>query len=158
MDMLLARNAFRPDGIFSGLQPDPSVVASTTFPGFPAQATSIMHAYQRPDGKWDSKLQPGEYVCQRGVWRLRNAIEDIETFEILGVVDWAGGRHTDVLFHPGNFDESSEGCVCPGFKIITNPLKKDGSLMVTDSLNAFRAFMKLQQGLDQFRLRVTGSP
>lgn len=54
------------------------------------------------------KIPEGTYNCLKGIHKLHSG-EQIKTFEILGVPD-----HTGILFHYGNIQEDSNGCVLLG--------------------------------------------
>lgn len=97
-DLVLRRIAYRPDGIFSVLLLD----------GAPRFVT-LEHAYQNPSG-WQPIIPAGEYQCQRGTHQLTSS-GPFETYEVTGV---AG--HTGLLFHWGNANKDSEGCVLVGMQ------------------------------------------
>lgn len=133
--MILSRMTKRPDGIFSQLLDDNGNQVSCT----------LEHAF--PDGKggFEPVIPPGTYTCVRGLHRLEHMTEDFETFEITGVQG-----HSQLLFHWGNWNKDSDGCVLTGSSIdkIVTPW------MVTNSRFTFAKFMELNQGLDQFPLTV----
>lgn len=126
MNLSLGRVKKCADGIFSKISE--------------LELCSIEHAYVQPDGSWEPKIPPGTYICIRGIHCLSNGIP-FETFEITGVEG-----HTGLLFHCGNTNAASEGCVCTGGEIVGN--------MVTHSRIAFAAFMTAQEDVDQFLLFV----
>lgn len=130
MDLKLNRREFRDDGIFSELCNDKGEVISHT----------LEHSYNNLP-----KLIDGTYTCVRGPHRLHNMTQDFITFEITGVVG-----HTDILFHWGNFNADSEGCVLLGEAIASS----DKGQMVTNSRAMFKEFMDLQDGIDSFQLIV----
>ena len=123
-------------GIFSYLLGDADIV----------EAVTLEHAY--PEGEiYIPKIPSGSYKCVRGPHRLHGMTEDFITFEITGVEG-----HTNLLFHWGNYNKDSEGCVLLGKTKILMP---DGvSSMITESRAAFNKFMDLQNGLDEFQLEV----
>jgi len=131
MDMFLKRNAAVAEGIFGSL---------STAGGTHLFAT-LEHAYEQPDGTYAPKLPPGTYACVRGQHQLAHMAQPFTTFEITGVPG-----HTNILFHVGNYNEDSEGCVLVG------AVRSDN--MITHSKMAFEAFMDLQSGVDQFNLTV----
>ena len=134
---ILHNREFRADGIFGDF----------TFAGddHPFMVT-LQHAYQQTDtGAWMPKVQPGTYTCVRGIHALHNGIP-FETFEITGV---AG--HSGILFHPGNFNADSEGCVLCGQTQLT---QANGEDMITGSVVEFHAFMARLAGVDSFMLQV----
>lgn len=138
MDLTLKRLELRPDGIFSNLKDDNNVVIAVT----------LEHAYAAsPNGsEYLPKIPPGTHICVRGQHRLHNMTQDFTTFEITGIP-----RHTNLLFHWGNYNNDSEGCVLLGK---TTLLLSDGSQMITASKAAFSDFMDLQKGVDKFILTV----
>lgn len=128
----LRHTDFRPDGIFGEF----------TFDGDPGRfCVTLEHSY---DGQ--PKLQPGTYTCVRGTHTLHNGVP-FETFEITGVAGHAG-----ILFHAGNFNRDSEGCVLVGHTIAINPAT--GDEMITGSKDEFAAFMARFEGVDSWQLEV----
>jgi len=100
--LFLHHRQFRPDGIFGELvDSDGNIIAQT-----------LEHAYGNDADGWIPKIIDGEYLCVRGMHRLHNKTEDFETFEITGVEG-----HTNLLFHCGNYDNDSDGCVLLGLGI-----------------------------------------
>ena len=136
MNLILQRNTYRADGIFSTL---------TAWEG-PFTADTLEHAYDDGTGGYGPKVHPDVYTCVRGLHRLHNMAEDFETFEISGVVG-----HTDILFHWGNYNRDSEGCVLVGKSL---SMQGDGTQMITSSRVAFAELMALQEGVDSFQLTV----
>lgn len=142
MDLVLRRLHYRVDGIFSALEDDS---------GF-QRFISLEHAYAHTDGSYHPIVRAGVYTCQRGPHRLHGMTNDFETFEIQGV---AG--HTGILFHWGNWNDDSQGCVCVGrtFQLLANPrhgMKMEK--MVTNSRETFSSFMGLQKEVNSFQLTV----
>ena len=107
---------------------------------------TLEHAYAAPDGAWRPKIPPGVYRCVRGSHRLHSG-PAFDTFEVTGV---AG--HRGILFHVGNFNSDSEGCVLCGQKEAVDP--NTGQTMITGSRVAFAAFMQRLEGEDEFTLTV----
>lgn len=136
MNLRLQRLQARADGIFSDLFDDQGELLAQT----------LEHAYEQENASWQAKIPCGTYTCRRGLHRLHGMAEPFETFEVLGVPGCAG-----ILFHWGNFDRDSEGCILLGNHIAR---AEDGSQMVTDSRKAFGKFMVLQGGIDEFTLTV----
>ena len=131
MDLILTNTDFNADGIFGTLtDSNGSIIAYT-----------LQHAYEQPDSTYAPKLYNGTFICQRGEHRLEGMDHDFTTFEITGVEG-----HTDILFHSGNYNDDSAGCVLLGSERFGN--------MVTNSRNTFNNFMNLQDGIDQFTLTV----
>ena len=132
MDVELVRTAFLPEGIFGLLSPDGASLLLYT----------LEHSYSDGTG-FVPKIPPGTYTCVRGIHQLAGMAQPFETFEIQGV---AG--HTNLLFHVGNYNQDSEGCVLLG-------LSRQDNTTILHSKEAFDAFMKLQDGVDQFTLTVS---
>lgn len=131
MDLKLHRSEYKTDGIISEL------ISGNT----KCIARTLEHSY---DSK--PKLPPGVYKCVRGTHKLHDGVP-FETFEITGVPG-----HSGVLFHPGNWNKDSEGCVLLGDAVTTS---KQGT-MITNSKTVFHEFMSLQTGVDSFTLTVQG--
>lgn len=136
MDCILIRKEKRCDGIFSVLTNE----SATSM-----LAITLEHAYRNDDGTYSPKLPNGVYTCVRGTHQLHDGKPFI-TFEITNVPG-----HTGVLFHIGNYNEDSEGCVLVGKGY---GWKDDGGKMIVDSGKAFKAFMDLQTCIDSFTLTV----
>lgn len=125
--MILTRTRFVQAGIFGELtEDDGSHVAWT-----------LEHSYD-----CQPKLPDGKYVCVRGHHQLHSG--PIETFEIVGV-----SGHSGILFHPGNSEGDSEGCVLLGTSV------SGDSLLASKA--AFEAFLALVASVDSFQLTVTSS-
>lgn len=101
---------------------------------------TLEHAYQDYSGKWVPKLPSGNYSCVRGIHRLKDMVP-FETFEITGVEG-----HVNILFHPGNYNEDSEGCVLMGKERVGN--------MITESRDTWSQWMAVMVGIDSFQLQV----
>jgi len=129
MTLRLRRIEFREDGIFSELYlPDGKILAHT-----------LEHSFASVP-----KLYDGTFNCVRGVHKLHNNVP-FQTFEITGV-----SGHTGILFHVGNWNDDSDGCVLLG----SGMAQSSKGQMVTGSMTTFTEFMTLLQGLDQFELIV----
>lgn len=131
MNLTLTRNEYREDGIFSTCTDEEGNEVAQT----------LEHSYGL-----EPKIPEGEYHCVRGVHRLNGMVGTFDTFEIQGIEG-----HTGLLFHWGNFNADSEGCVIVGQHKVT---QDDGTEMVTNSRQEFRDFMALQDGVDEFTLTV----
>lgn len=138
-------------GIFSRIQDEQKVI----------RWYGVEHAYQNASGLWLPKIPNGVYDCVLGTHTLPwhqlqidplladlgaklipgNLIQ-FQTYEITGVIG-----HTNLLFHWGNFNSSSEGCCCIGKTFAVN--------MVTDSRAAFVDFFKAQNGISKFSATFT---
>jgi hypothetical protein len=136
--MKLMRSQFRSDGIFSRLYNEHGVPIAYT----------LEHAYEQPDGTWAPKIPNGTFNCVRGEHQLHGMTQPFETFEITGVTG-----HVNLLFHAGNYDRDSEGCVLLGNAVVT---QGDGTEMVVNSKLTFSEFMSNLNGVNEFMLTVEG--
>lgn len=135
MNLLLQRVESRIDGIFSELR---SIDGETLF-------HTLEHAYNDGLGAMVPKLPDGVYKCIRGIHRLAHMSLPFETFEITEVPG-----HDHMLFHVGNFNFDSDGCVLIG----SGSIQLNGHQALTRSREAFKSFMDLQTGYDEFELTV----
>lgn len=139
MDLTLKRLAYRPDGIFSELFDESGIHV----------CFCLEHAYAFNGSGFLPKLPSGSYICQRGQHQLYGMPKAFETFEITGVPG-----HTDILFHVGNFNNDSEGCVLVGENILIGPA--NGIQTLSHSMTTFAKLMELQLGINEFMLEVIG--
>ena len=102
---------------------------------------TLEHAYLQADNSYLPKLPAGEYTCKRGQHRLASMTQDFTTFEIENVPG-----HTDILFHWGNTNSDSAGCVLVGKHIWGD--------MISNSRVTFSSFMEMLDGVDSFDLVV----
>lgn len=130
MTLKLNRIEFREDGIFSELLDESGKVLAHT----------LEHSYDLKP-----KLYDGAFTCVRGPHRLNGMTSIFETFEITGVKG-----HSNILFHWGNWNKDSEGCVLLGSGIA----QSSQGQMVTNSKVAFQEFMALLSGFNSFSLIV----
>lgn len=101
------------------------------------------------------KVIEGTYECVRGMHRLKSFFDkdgkqirpDFETFMVSKVPN-----RVNILFHVGNYEEDSDGCVLLGSAIGWKLDKKGKMLMASGK--AFENFMALLSGLDTFTLIV----
>jgi hypothetical protein len=142
-DVLLSRDDISEAGVFGRLQA----------PGLNLLQT-LEHAFNTsPAGNipdWQPKLAPGRYLCVRGTHALEDG-KKFETFEITGVPDFMGNPVKGILFHHGNWDRDSFGCVLTGEHRLFPTGKPP---MITSSDIAFKAFMNSMVGIDQFWITV----
>lgn len=110
---------------------------------------TLEHAFQGIGADWDYHplIPPGIYTCVRGMHQLAHG-DPFEAFEITGV---AG--HSGLLFHAGNFNCDSHGCVLCGQEI---KRMGDGIAILTGSRNAFAAFMNRLTNVEAFQLEMIG--
>lgn len=130
MNLTLKRLRYEPHGVYSRLSGD-SIDLYT-----------IEHAYSILGGVCAPKLSQGVYTCKRGMHKLRTNIP-FETFEVLSVPG-----HTGILFHKGNTQADSDGCVLLGCELDME------NKMIKNSLLAFDQFMQAQIDDDEFQLTV----
>lgn len=127
----LKRDLFRDDGIISTLSDkDGNIVAHT-----------LEHSYDKLP-----KIPNGVWKCQRGNHRLHNMTEDFSTFEVMNIPG-----HDNILFHWGNYNKDSDGCILMGNKAV----ESNGVEMVTSSKDTFAKFMASLDGVDEFVLTVS---
>lgn len=130
MNLILDRSKKCQDGIFSTLHD-----ATTT----ELIAVTVEHAYLIGEA-WQPKIPAGSFRCVRGMHQLKHG-GPFETFEVMNVPG-----HDGILFHIGNFNDDSEGCICLG--------ERFAGQMITDSRSAFVRFMAFQEGVNEFILVV----
>lgn len=132
MEIILTRKLKARWGILSELEDKDSSLSLVT----------LEHAYLDPTGLYyTSKLPNGVYECVLGEHTLRGHSPQ-QLYEVTNVPG-----HTGILFHIGNYNRDSEGCILLG----TNK----GNECITGSATAFKKFMDFQNGLKSFTLTVT---
>lgn len=144
MNIKLMHTDYLRTGIFGFMEPeDGSFLLCTLEHAFPQQSDGIQSSTV-----FKPIIPPGTYTCVRGIHCLKDPKDPtklsppFETFEITGV---AG--HTKLLFHKGNFNKDSEGCILLG-------LARDEINGILNSKQAFEKLMAAQQGVDSFTLTV----
>jgi hypothetical protein len=106
---------------------------------------TLEHAYghgtvNATDGViYEPKLPAGNYICVRGSHRLHSG--PIETFEVENVPG-----HKGILFHVGNTQADSEGCILLG------TVRSGDSICASKA--AFHEFMQIMAGVNEFDLEV----
>lgn len=106
--------------------------ATITIPPDPDGSPAFQHVLYIP------KVTMGHYLCVRGHHQLHSG--PVDTFEVTGVKG-----HSGILFHVGNANKDSEGCILLG---LTRETDSIGS-----SREAFHEFID-RQGGDNFFLTV----
>lgn len=135
MDLKLKRTAYRPDGIFGVLEDE----------GGARIAVTLEHAYiSGPYSLCLSKIPAGTYTCVRGQHQLHSG--PIQTFEVTGVP-----HHSGILFHIGNYNTDSDGCILLGEEM---QVADNGMHFINLSRKTWTNFMDLQDGLQSFILVV----
>lgn len=130
----LIRGLVTRDGAFGMLTLDGIPVAVTCERTYPV-------AESAPEGPQFVKIPPGEYTCRRTMFHKGG----YETFEITGVVG-----HSRLLFHCGNRETDSEGCVLLGLRYGLF----SGAPAVIESVRAFTSWMLSLRGVERFSLTV----
>jgi hypothetical protein len=108
-------------------------------------AVTLEHAYVVGNA-FVPKLAAGTYTCKRGMHELKNGIQ-FQTFEIMNVPDFQGNPVTGILFHVGNYNADSEGCILMGTTKLAG--------CIVDSGVAFTRFINMQKDVDEFTLTVS---
>lgn len=127
--MILKRHTWVEAGIFGDLHD-----------GERKWACTLEHSYGSGI-EWNPKLPAGLYECVRGMHQLKGMVAPFETFEVTNVPG-----HSGILFHVGNFNDDSEGCILLGRYVMGN--------MLMQSRMTFLEFMKEMEGIDSFPLTV----
>jgi uncharacterized protein DUF5675 len=127
--LTLNRELFRSDGIFGALLKDDGMAICET----------LEHSFERK-----AALPSGTYVCERGLHRLAHG-DPFETFEVTKVPG-----HTGILFHRGNYNADSKGCILVGDWLV----QSDPGDMISGSQSAFARFMHELDGVETFTLVV----
>lgn len=127
--MKLTRQSYNSWGIVSQLTADDGTVLAVT----------LEHAYLNLTN-YVPKIPMGSFQCIRGWHQLAHMTQPFQTFEI------QVPGHTNILFHVGNFNADSEGCVLMGEKL--------GNQMISGSKLTFDNFMTSLKGVNTFTLEV----
>jgi hypothetical protein len=128
VDVMLKNTDFTENGIFGQLFLFNGRTMDTT-----PFCVTLQHAYLQPDGSYAPKLPNGHYVCLKGTHKLDHNPSPFQAFEVLHVPN-----HTGILFHVGNYNADSDGCILLGNGIAG----RDAS--ITNSKETFEKFMTLQ--------------
>ena len=139
MTFTLRRLESRKDGIFGELLDEEGDEIAVT----------LEHAYENGDGSYFAKIPAGQYSCKRGLHQLLHMVSPFETFQVCDVPG-----HNDILFHVGNRNDDSEGCVLLG----TETTQIGDAQIITGSKLAFQRFMKLLAAVNRFDLVVQDIP
>lgn len=138
MNLSLKRDIATEQGVFGTLTSEDGSFTCRT----------LEHAYDSGDGNgsYAPKVLPGVYLCVRGRHQLAHMDKPFTTFEITKVPG-----HTNILFHKGNYNNDSEGCVLLGTGVYPS---ENAPTMLTSSSPVFNKFLMLQNGINQFTLTV----
>lgn len=134
LTLTLKRTEYSSQGVFGTL----------SIPGTTVELVTLEHAYP-VTGIPDTCLAKipashgAAYKCARGTHTV--GTKTFETFEVTGVTG-----HWGILFHVGNTNQDSDGCVLLG-------LRRDAD-GILQSRSAFGLFMQALQGQDEFLLEV----
>ena len=132
MTLTLTHTAYTPNGVFGVL----------TSEGGLKLADTLEHAYNEQNSLPDQpKLPLGEYTCLRGMHSLHSHPETFSAYEVTGVPG-----HTGILFHIGNYNNDSDGCILLGQYL--------DNTMIIHSKQTFDAFMTVMQNIPEFTLLV----
>jgi hypothetical protein len=135
MNLILKRETAGIAGIFGVLEDESGKALFMT----------LEHAFRALDRDgYEAKLPAGEYLCKKGLHRLASMADPFETFEVKNVPG-----HWGILFHAGNFNRDSNGCILIG--------SGANQAMITGSRTAFAQFMELQKEVSEFNLTVKDS-
>src|SRR5437867_2592906 len=132
MELKLTRFCFKKEGIFGRLK---------DVNGRREWFTLEHSFHQEDDDGYSPKLPVGSYKCVLGTHHLHSNPEPFQTYEVTGVPG-----HTGILFHVGNYNNDSDGCILVG--------KQFEGVMVSSSRVAFAEFMDFQTGTEAFNLVV----
>lgn len=134
-DLELVRVAVSPEGAWGVLLVD----------GVPAGLVTLERTYplheDAPRGAQVVKIPAGRYLCRR----TRYHRGGYETYEVTGVEG-----HSRLLFHRGNVEEDSEGCILVGRRFGWLGIRP----AVLESTSAWLDFTRLCAGRSAFALRV----
>ncbi len=137
----LARTDFLQTGIFGNLyNDDRSLYLSTLEHAFPVIPDSASLSTS-----WAPILQPGQYTCVLGEHQLLHG-GPFQAYQITNVPG-----HSGVLFHIGNYNKDSDGCVLLGMGKLSDKIGD----MLTLSDKAFTLFMNFMNGIETFPLTVS---
>jgi hypothetical protein len=135
MNLTLKRTDYREDGCFGNIFDESGKQIGVT----------LEHAFDAGHGigSYAPKIPPGTYKCVRGQHRLDHSTSPFETFEVTGVQG-----HSGILFHVGNYNKDSDGCILVGHGYGGDPR------MIYQSKMTFDSFMNLQHNVNEFTLTV----
>jgi len=88
-----------------------------------------------------SSIPAGQYVCKR-----YSSLRYPDTFQVMNVPD-----RFFILFHAGNVDDDTEGCILVGSSVVKF---KNGDRAVLNSGLTFKMFMNALAGCEEFILTI----
>lgn len=130
--MILLRDTFVKEGIFGSIRSANDEEICKT----------LEHSFLRFGGVYRPAFPPGNYLCVKGTHQLTGG-QPFQSFEITGI-----DGHSGIIFHPGNSNDDSKGCVLIGQEI------KDRRLL--RSRASFCDFMYRFKIVESFVLQVIG--
>ncbi len=137
MDLILRRTQYRPDGIFGILSDEYENEIAIT----------LEHAYyDLQTNAYVPKIRSGNYQCIKGMHRLHTKPVPFETYQVMDVEG-----HSNILFHWGNSNSDSDGCILLGEKIMDIGLRPQ---MISNSRVTFKKFIDFEAGAESFWLLV----
>ncbi len=142
MNLILTRQRYLKTGIFGKL-----ANADESFKLF-----TLEHAFGQPDGTFLPILPKGQYACELGLHQLSNRPDKFFTFEVTNVPG-----HTGILFHKGNVNGDSIGCILLGNGVeydINSDIANVVPIGLMHSAIAFAKFISVQGELQSFTLDV----
>ena len=116
-----------------------------------AESVYCLEEEDRDNERNVSRIPAGTYKCVR-TWYNKGGYE---TFEVTGVPN-----RTRILFHWGNTQEDTEGCILPGLRVGTLEIADEDSgemkhkIAVLSSRKAHKMLMDSQEGKDAFWLDI----
>ncbi|WP_454907616.1 DUF5675 family protein [Variovorax gossypii] len=137
MNIQLNRQSQRADGIFGSLY-----VSDAPF------CVTLEHAFADSYGGYWPAVPKGNYTCVLGSHQLAhyNQGRAFQSYEVQSVPG-----HRGIIFHPGNHNADSKGCIFLGLGVHTH----SSTWSVTHSQEAFERFLALLSGSSAFYLSVT---
>jgi hypothetical protein len=146
MNLILNRTKYCSDGIFGELLNDSGGFICCT----------LEHAFMTENGTYKAKVAAGEYLCKVGTGPLKNGMHALHdgvpfvAYQIQNVPPFQGKPVANILFHQGNFQNDSDGCVLLGKQM---EHEEGGRFMLIESKIALSDFMKMQN-LDDFTIKI----
>jgi hypothetical protein len=97
---------------------------------------------------FEAKITCGVHECKRGMHKLSHMYSPFETYEVM--VE----GHTDLLFHVGNYNIDSHGCILLGKRFLFVSPEDKTKTGIFQSAIAFKQFLESQKEVDSFKLTV----
>ena len=140
MNLTLTRKARKETGIFGELHTEDGKFVAFTLEHSYFQSQPSMSANGGVIQSWEAKIPLGTYRCLLGDHQLHSGSK-FKTFMVTGVPN-----HSGILFHIGNYNRDSEGCILLGLQEIPEGVGRSG--------DAFKQFIALQGDRTEFFLNV----